>query len=632
MIDRNYIPLHVHSHYSLLDGLSKPSQIANRCAQIGVKSCAITDHGSISGCVQFYQELKKKNIKPILGCEIYISEHASDIKKPENSKLSHFILLAKNKIGWDNLIKIISYSNQPDRYYHKPRVSVHDLHTLDTNGLIGFCGHLGSTLADRLTKHKDSHSATKFGLEFVSEMKDIFGSDNFFLEAQLMDQANNPQQTEITNLIRDIAQQTNTKVICTPDAHYCNQEDAIDQRILLCNNLKTTLIDINKKYLNNQSVPMSAFFSSDNFYILSPEEMQNMHTEEEIINTQYVESLCEDFNILSQPQLPPFACPNNQTPDEYLRELCRLGWKKRIASCIAKEDQQPYLDRIKHELSVLQGAGLSSYFLTVADIVDYVNKNHWLPGPGRGSAAGCLVSYLIGITSIDPIKYNLIFERFYNAGRNTEDRVSMPDIDVDVPINKRELVIEYIKEKYGKDKVAQMITFNTMKGRGALKEVLRVYGNISFEEMNRITKNIPDEAKIADELQEMKEDTGESSIIRWALENNSDKIKEWCFIDKDQGLSGPLAKRFEQAIRLEGTKSNQSKHAAGVVIGSVPLQTVCPMIYDTKTKQQIAGMEMQDLESLGMIKFDILGIAMLDKIMSISQTLNEGIYYDQQTI
>lgn len=632
MIDRNYIPLHVHSHYSLLDGLSKPSQIANRCSQIGVKSCAITDHGSISGCVQFYQELKKKNIKPILGCEIYISEHESDIKKPDNAKLSHFILLAKNKIGWDNLIKIISYSNQPDRYYHKPRVSIHDLHTLDTNGLLGFCGHLGSTLADKLTKHKDSHSATKCGVEFVSEMKDIFGSDSFFLETQLMDQTNNPQQIEITNLIRNIAQQTNTKVICTPDAHYCNQEDAIDQRILLCNNLKTTLIDINKKYLNNQSVPMSAFFSSDNFYILSPEEMQNLHTEEEIINTQYVESLCEDFNILSQPQLPPFACPNNQTPDEYLRELCRLGWKKRISSCIAKEDQQPYLDRIKHELSVLQGAGLSSYFLTVADIVDYVNKNHWLPGPGRGSAAGCLVSYLIGITSIDPIKYNLIFERFYNAGRNTEDRVSMPDIDVDVPINKRELVIEYIKQKYGKDKVAQMITFNTMKGRGALKEVLRVYGNISFEEMNKITKNIPDEAKIADELQEMKEDTGESSIIRWALENNSDKIKEWCFIDKDQGLSGPLAKRFEQAIRLEGTKSNQSKHAAGVVIGSVPLQTVCPMIYDTKTKQQIAGMEMQDLESLGMIKFDILGIAMLDKIMSISQTLNEGIYYDQQTI
>ena len=200
----------------------------------------------------------------------------------------------------------------------------------------------------------------------------------------------------------------------------------------------------------------------------------------------------------------------------------------------------------------------------------------------------------------------------------------MPDIDVDVPINKREYIIEYIKAKYGQDKVSQMITFNTMKGRGALKEVLRVYGNISFEEMNRITKFIPDEAKIADELQEMKEDTGEASIIRWSLENNVDKLKEWCYIDNDNELSGPLAKRFEQAIRLEGTKSNQSKHAAGVVISSQNLGSVCPMVYDSKNKQPIAGMEMQDLEALGIIKFDILGIAMLDKIMNISNSLLNG--------
>jgi DNA polymerase-3 subunit alpha len=200
----------------------------------------------------------------------------------------------------------------------------------------------------------------------------------------------------------------------------------------------------------------------------------------------------------------------------------------------------------------------------------------------------------------------------------------MPDIDVDVPINKRESIIDYIKQKYGSDKVSQMITFNTMKGRGALKEVLRVYGNVSFEEMNKITKHIPDEAKIADELQEMKEDTGEASIIGWALENNADKLKEWCYISNDGSLSGPLAKRFEQAIRLEGTKSNQSKHAAGVVISSENLKTVCPMIYDNKNKQTIAGMEMQDLESLGIIKFDILGVAMLDKVMNISDTLKNG--------
>ena len=223
------------------------------------------------------------------------------------------------------------------------------------------------------------------------------------------------------------------------------------------------------------------------------------------------------------------------------------------------------------------------------------------------------------------MKYGLIFERFYNSGRNTEGRVSMPDIDVDVPINKREDIISYIREKYGENKVSQMITFNTMKGRGALKEVLRVYGNISFDEMNQITKCIPDEAKIADELQEMKDDYGEASIIRWALENNNDKLKEWCSVSKDGNkLKGPLAKRFEQAIRLEGTKSNQSKHAAGVVISSHNLDTMCPMIYDTKNKTTIAGMEMQDLESLGIIKFDILGVAMLDKVMSISDTLSHG--------
>jgi DNA polymerase-3 subunit alpha len=334
--------------------------------------------------------------------------------------------------------------------------------------------------------------------------------------------------------------------------------------------------------------------------------------------------MIESYDILNKPALPNFECPKGFNPDEYLRELCRNGWRDKIANNIPKDKQQIYVDRIKEELDVLQGAGLSSYFLIIQDILNNVKSNNWLPGPGRGSAAGCLVSYLIGITAIDPIKYDLLFSRFYNSGRNTADRISMPDIDVDVPINKREEIISYIKNKYGSNKVSQMITYNTMKGRGALKEVLRVYGNVAFEEMNRITKYIPDEAKIADELQEMKEDTGEASIIRWALENNVDKLKEWCYINEEGELSGPLAKRFEQAIRLEGTKSNQSKHAAGIVISIDELSNVCPMIYDSKNDQLIAGMEMQDLESLGVIKFDILGVAMLDKIMTISDLLKNG--------
>ena len=621
---KNYIPLHVHSHYSLLDGLSKPKQIARRCKKIGVKSCAITDHGSISGAVQIHQTLKSNGIKPILGCELYLSFDDSNIKTPENSKLTHFLVLAKNLEGWKNLIRIVSESNNPNNYYRKPRLSVDKLQeVVKGKNLIAFCGHMGSYIPDLIENNPDNYQ--KLCLSFVDQMKDIFGKDNFFLETQLMDQEYMPKQLELTETIRKIASITNTKVICTPDAHYSEQEDATDQRILLCNNIKTTLTDINKKMLDGQDVPFSCFFKSDKYYILSPEEMAELHTEEEIENTELIDSMCEEYEILHKPLLPPFKCPNGQNPDEYLRQLCRNGWRDKIANVVPKDQHARYTERIKQELSVLQGADLSSYFLIVADIVDRVRSQSWLPGPGRGSAAGCLVSYLIGITSIDPMKYDLIFERFYNSGRNTEGRVSMPDIDVDVPINKREDIISYIRERYGENKVSQMITFNTMKGRGALKEVLRVYGNISFDEMNQITKCIPDEAKIADELQEMKDDYGEASIIRWALENNNDKLKEWCSVSKDGNkLKGPLAKRFEQAIRLEGTKSNQSKHAAGVVISSHNLDTMCPMIYDTKNKTTIAGMEMQDLESLGIIKFDILGVAMLDKVMSISDTLSHG--------
>jgi DNA polymerase-3 subunit alpha len=611
--------------FSLLDGLSKPSQIADRCVEINARACALTDHGNIAGSIKFHKEMKTKGIKPILGCELYICNNDPTIQSKENKELSHFIVLAKNLKGWKNLIRLISESNRPDFYYHKPRLNFEALSAFTGGDLIGICGHLGSVLADKIIKNdgliKDWE---KIGVDLIQKMKDIFGPENFFLESQLMDKDNTPIQVDLTDVIRQLGKITNTKVICTPDAHYCRKEDSNDQRILLCNNIKTTFPEISRKISNGEDVPLSCFFTSDNFHILSQEEINSLHTEEEIENTNLVADMCEEYNILSNPNLPPFECPDSYNPDEYLRQLCRDGWKEKIANTISKDDQQSYIDRIKYELEVLQGAGLSSYFLIVQDIVNYVRHNNWLPGPGRGSAAGCLVSYLIGITSIDPLRYNLMFDRFYNAGRNSKDHISMPDIDVDVPINKRELIIEYIKQKYGHDKVSQMVTFNTIKGRGALKDVLRVYGNITFDEMNKITKNIPDEAKIADELQEMKEETGEASIIRWALENNPDKLKEWCFIDENNELQGPLAKRFEQAIRLEGTKSNQSKHAAGIAISSMPLKETCPMVYDSKNEQLIAGMEMQDLESIGVIKFDILGVAMLDKIMTIKDILKNG--------
>lgn len=605
-----------------MDGLSKPDKIANRCAKLEIQSCAITDHGNIAGAVQFYQKMKSQNIKPILGCELYICNDDALVKTKENSDLSHFIVLAKNLAGWRTLIRIISESNRPEYFYHKPRLNLAKLAELLDGNIIGICGHLGSTLSNIILADQDS--SINNGLSFIDKMKEIFGKENFYLETQLFDKDLLKEQSYLTDTIRRLSKLTKTSAICTPDAHYVDREDAVDQRILLCNNLKTTLSDINTKLLNDKNVPMECFFKSDRYYILSPEDMRNLHNDEEIENTLLIDDSIENFDILSPPKLPQFDCPTGFNPDSYLRELCRNGWKTRIANIIDKENQTVYVDRIKYELEILQGAGLSSYFLIVQDIVNYVRKSDWLPGPGRGSGAGCLVSYLVGITDINPIQYNLLFERFYNSGRNTKDRVSMPDIDIDVPIDKREAVLDYIKNKYGHNKVSQMITFNTMKGRGALKDVLRVYGNVSFEEMNNITKFIPDEAKIADELQEMKEDTGEASIIRWALENNADKLKEWCYISEDGSLSGPLSKRFEQAIRLEGTKSNQSKHAAGVIIGTEDLSSLCPMVYDTRNDQLIAGMEMNDLESLGLIKFDILGIALLDKVMCVSEYLKNG--------
>lgn len=621
---KKYNPLHCHSMYSLLDGLSKPSQIADRCQEIGATACALTDHGSIAGSIKFHKEMTKVGIKPILGCEIYLSDNDPTIQSKENRNLTHFLVLAKNLEGWKDLIGLVSESNRPDFYYHKPRLDLTNLGRFSKGNLIGICGHLGSLIADKIIENGQiSNNWKNDGEKIIGQLKDIFGPENIFLEAQLMDRINTPLQTQLTDCIRELGRITNTKIICTPDAHYVRKEDASDQRILLCNNLKTTMPEISRKINMNQPVPMDCFFLSDNFHILSQEEINELHTEEEIENTQLVSNMCEFYDIGSRPRLPPFDCKPN--PDEFLRQLCRNGWRDKIANNIDKENQQQYIDRIKYELNILQGAGLSSYFLIVQDIVNHVRSNDWLPGPGRGSAAGCLVSYLIGITNIDPIKYSLLFDRFYNSGRNTKDRVSMPDIDVDVPIEKREDIINYIKTKYGNNQVSQMVTFNTIKGRGAIKDVLRVYGNISFEEMNRITKNIPDEAKIADELQEMKDEHGEASIIRWALENQGEKLKDWCYIDENNELQGPLAKRFEQAIRLEGTKVNQSKHAAGVVIADADLSTICPTVYDTKTKTKIAGMEMEDLESIGVVKFDILGVAMLDKIMYISQYLKEGV-------
>lgn len=622
-MNKTYFPVHVHSHYSLLDGLSKPEDIAKRCNEIGVEGSALTDHGSISGHIDFMQTMQKKGKKPLLGCEFYVSSKDATIKDETNRKLTHLCIIAKNDDGWNDMVQMVSKANEPELFYHKPRLDLNRIAEFAQKGnLLAFSGHIGSHMSNILFD-SDNNLQGNWKLEgtrLANWFKDAFGPNNFWLEVQLMDMYELTIQKQIGDCIREISKETRIPCIATQDAHYAGQEQAIDQRVLLCSNLRTTM-----EQARLPQSGMSGFFRSNQYHIPSYDEMREWNTEEELEQTLVLASQVEEYkNILKSPVLPEFQCPGGMKPDEYFRELCKQGWKEKVEGKIPKEKHQEYADRVKSELEVLQGAELSSYFLIVADILDFVKKNGWLPGPGRGSAAGCLVSYLVGITSIDPIPYDLIFERFYNAGRNTADHISMPDIDIDIPKHSREFVIEYIRQKYGEDHVGQMITFSTMKGRGALKDVMRAWGGVSNDEMNEITKNIIEEHKISDELQKMKEERGDSSIILWCLENLSNKLDKWCYLDDDNKLQGPLAFQFEQAMRLEGVKTNTSKHAAGVVIAPQPLSEMCPMVFDKESGRMIAGFEMNHLESAGGIKFDVLGIAALDKAMGIKQDLATG--------
>jgi len=619
----NYTPLHVHSEYSLLDGLSKTSQIASRIKEIGSTACALTDHGTVSGAVDFVKTMKDNGLKPILGCEVYICHGDSKDRTPDNKALFHQVILAKNLEGWKALLELVAMSNHPDRFYHKPRISFYDISKVDTSNLITFSGHLGSYLANVITKDdKILPNWQQLGIDAVNLQKKLFG-DNFYVEIQMVDSDRNPFSKKVAECLREIASITNTPCVATPDAHYARREDAIDQRVLLCTSLKKTLGQIQMDIKQGNSVGLQCFFESDNFHIPSFEEMKQWHTDEEIENTNKIANMCDDYSILSAPNPPTFKCPGGMTPDDFLRHLCRQGWKKKMAHIDDEEELKVYGERVNHELEVFLSCGLSSYFLIVRDIIKFCHENGYITGPGRGSAAGCMVSYLIDITQIDPIPADLLFERFYNAGRNSPGKISWPDIDIDVPKEARPKVIEYVRDKYGEDNVAQIVTYTTLKGRSALKRVMHAVGGISFTEQNAMTKYILDEASIADELQEMKEELGTSSIIRWCIENNPKMFKDWVEINEDGELVGDRAEIFKQAIRLEGTKIIQSKHAAGVVISPYKISDTCPMVRstDANDKGYIAGFEGPSCEEVGLLKIDVLGITMLDKVMSVADIL-----------
>jgi DNA polymerase-3 subunit alpha len=624
---KKYVPLHVHSEYSLLDGLSKVSDISSRVADINSDTCAITDHGSISGAVDFSSTLNDSGQKPILGCEFYICPKGKSAKDKgsENRSLDHQVILAKNYEGWKDLLKLVSLSNSKERYYYRPRIDFEDLAPIASKGnLITFSGHLGSTLSNYVMEDENlSPDWEKRAVEFCSYMKDIFGEENFFLEIQLIDSKINKKSKIIADALRELSSKYKIKKVATPDAHYPTREDSVDQRVLLSIHYKKTIPQIMRD-IQSGTCPKSLIssFSSNNYHIPSYEDMIEFHTEDELDNTLVIADMCDKYSILHNPDPPNFDCPSGMNDNEYLRYLCREGWRRKMSHITPKDPAfKEYGERVNYELDVFTGINLSSYFLIISDILNHVRSKGYITGPGRGSAGGCMVSYLLDITQIDPIPYSLVFERFYNPGRNTPGKISWPDIDFDIPKDAGEMALEYVKNKYGDQNVAQIITFQTLKGRAALKRVMAARGDISFTEQNFITSSLVDEAKIADELEEIEKEYGYSSAILWALENNSSKLKRWCEIQSGK-LVGPLSDVFQQAIRLEKVKVSSGKHAAGIIVSRNPINESCPMVLDKDESMNVAGFEGPSCEMVGLLKLDCLRIRMLDKIMDVSKIIS----------
>lgn len=627
-----YIPIHVHSTHSYLDGANQVKNLVEFCNKHQIDTLGVTDHGNIGVAPMLADEFKKASLKPIFGVELYLCKGLSTDKVQENRKHSHLCVLARSHKGWQNLLKLVSHTNSPDRFYYKPRTSLEEIRDY-AEDLVAFSGHPGSDMFNILFESgSNPYDATtledaknclspdwrKNAVALADQYKSVFG-DLFYLEIQLIDADRIPAAKIAADCLREIGASLNIPRVATADSHYYKREHADDQRVLLACNLKTTLKEIQWKISNEEEFGLSGFFRSNNYHIWEPEEFVSLYLPDEIQNTFEIANSCEKYSILNKPQLPRF-CDN---PDAKLREVCREGWAK--YKDLLKEEKVIYGERVNKELAVISKAGLSDYFLIVWDIVKHVQSQGWLVGKGRGSAAGSLVLNLLGVTDVNPIKYGLIFERFYNEGRNSADNISLPDVDLDFDTKNREKIFQYIRDKFGNENTAQIVTFNRMRGKAAIKDVLRAHDVGDDFERNEITEYVPDESRISDQLQEMVDAGEEPSIIMWSLEHHPKELSRWCSIDDNGKLIGPYAKYFEQAIRLEGTVRGEGKHAAGIVIAPSSIDNFVPMIYDKGSKNFKCGFDKVGVEKCGLLKLDILVTAVLDKINAVAQFLKNGV-------
>ena len=564
--------LHVHTEYSLLDGSNKIKEYVSRVKELGMTAAAITDHGAMYGCIDFYKAAKEAGIKPILGCEVYVAPGSRFDKEPGvvgDERYYHLVLLAENDTGYANLVKIVS-AGFVDGFYYRPRVDKEILRQYH-EGIIALSACLAGEVARHITRG-DYQGAKAAALE----MSEIFGPDHFYLELQ--DHGIAEQKLVIRQLMR-MHEETGLPLICTNDVHYTYADDVEAHDILLC-------IQTGKKVSDEDRLR----YEGGQYYVKSPEEMASLfsYVPQAIANTEAVAERCNVEIVFGERKLPEYDVPEGYDAWTYLNKLC-YDALPHLFETVTPEIKE----RLAYELDTIRSMGFVDYFLIVWDYIKYARDHGISVGPGRGSAAGSVVSYCLGITQLDPLKYNLLFERFLNP-----ERVSMPDIDVDFCFERRQEVIDYVVRKYGKDRVVQIVTFGTMLARGVLRDVGRVL-DLPYADVDKIAKMIPRELGIT---------------LKDALEKNPDLRKLY-------NEDATVRDLIDKSMRLEGLPRNTSMHAAGVVISKKRVDEYVPLsrAQDGSITTQYT---MTTLEELGLLKMDFLGLRTLTVIQNAERLIN----------
>lgn len=583
----SFVPLHIHSDYSLLDGASQLPDLVDRAIELGIKAIALTDHGVMYGAIELIKICRNKNIKPIIGNEMYIIN--GDITKQERRPRYHQVVLAKNTKGYKNLVKLTTLSNlqgvQGKGIFSRPCINK-DLLEEYREGLIVTSACLGGEIPQAILSGKPE-AARKVAKWY----KETFGED-YYLEIQ---DHGSPEDRIVNVEIVKIARELDIKIVATNDSHFISCYDVEAHDALLC--IQTgKLISEDKRMRYSGTEYLK---SAEEMKLLFRDHLPDDVIEEAVTTTVEVAEKVEPYQILDTPRLPNYPIPSGHTADTYVEEVAWQGLLQRLNRKSRNEVDTVYKERLEYELTMIQKMGFSTYFLVVWDYIKFARDNNIPVGPGRGSAAGSLVAYTMGITNIDPVHHGLLFERFLNP-----DRKSMPDIDTDFCIEQRDKVIDYVTDKYGKERVAQIITFNRLTSKAVLKDVARVL-NIPYGESDKMAKLIPVSRGKPTKLKVMISDATPSPEFKEKYDNDP-RVRHW----------------VDMAIRIEGTNKTFGVHAAGVVISAEPLDEIVPL-QKNNDGSVITQYFMEDLELLGLLKMDFLGLKNLTMIQKTIDLIEE---------